>query len=76
MQEPRKTDADGLIDCLGSALRRLGITNILNNASVLGVKPILIGGGTDGAPINVSAQNGMMGKLQQVCPGHGYLHIA
>ena len=28
----------------------------------------MIGGGTDGASVNVSEQNGMMGKLQQVCP--------
>ena len=62
LQEPRKADADGLIDCLGDAL---GITNVRDKASVLGAKPLLIGGGTDG---NVSAQNGMMGKLQQVCP--------
>ena len=67
LQEPRKADADGLIDCLGSALRRLSITNILDKTSVLGAKPILICGGTDGASVNVSAQNGMMGKLQQEC---------
>ena len=28
LQEPRKADAEGLIDCLASALRLLGITNI------------------------------------------------
>ena len=28
LQEPKKADADGLIDCLGRALRLLGITNI------------------------------------------------
>ena len=30
-------------------------------------RPSLIGGGTDGASVNVSEQNGMMGKLQEVC---------
>ena len=54
LHEPKKADADGLIECLGRALRLLGITNILDKASVLNGRPILIGGGTDGASVNVS----------------------
>jgi hypothetical protein len=46
------------------ALRLLGIKNIPNKASVLDRRPSLI---TDGAVVNESEQNGMMGKLQ-VCP--------
>ena len=46
----------------------MGITNIQDKASVLDGMPILIGGGTDGASVNVSEQNGMMGKIQQVRP--------
>ena len=53
VQEPRKADSDGLLECLGRALIPLGVT---------------IGGGTDGASVNVSEQNGMMGKLQRGCP--------
>ena len=68
LQEPKKADADRLIECLGRALRKLGITNIQDKASVLDGMPILIGGGTDGASVNVSEQNGMMGKIQQVRP--------
>ena len=68
LQEPKKADADGLIGCLGRALKLLGITNVRDKASVLDGRPILIGGGTDGASVNVSEQNGMMGKLQQICP--------
>ena len=67
LQEPKKADADGLIECLGRALRKMGITNIQDKASVLD-EPVLIGGGTDGAFVNVCEQNGMMGKIQQVCP--------
>ena len=40
LQEPRKADADRLIDCLGSALQRLSIANIRDKTSVLGAKPI------------------------------------
>ena len=64
---PKKADADGLMHC---PLRTLGIDNILDQASVLGVegKPLLVGGGTDGASVNVSEQNGMKGKLQKELP--------
>ena len=31
-------------------------------------KPILIGGGTDGASVNISGQNGMKGILQRELP--------
>ncbi len=67
---PSKANADGLIDCLGNGLKMLGIDNILDRTSVLGVqnKPILIGGGTDGASVNVAEQNGMKGKLQRELP--------
>ena len=53
LKEPKKADADGLIECLGRALGLLGITNILNKASVLDGRLILIGGGTNGASVNV-----------------------
>ena len=55
--------ADGLIHCLGDALQTVGIDNILDQASVLGVEgePLLVGGGTDHASINVAEQNGMKG---------------
>ncbi len=64
-------DADGLIECLGRGLEKLGITNFLDEKSVLGVesdKPILVGGGTDGASVNIAEQNGMKGKLQRELP--------
>ena len=70
VQEPTKADADGLLSCLGEALKPLGIDNLLDKANILGVegKPILIGGGTDGASVNVAQHNGMRGKMQKQLP--------
>ena len=55
LEVPMRANADGLIECLGNALRILGIDNILDRASFLGVehKPVLIGGGTDGSSVNI-----------------------
>ena len=68
--EPAKADGDGLVQCLGKALQSMGIEDLVDRASVLGVKEhtILVGGGTDGAAVNVSEQKGMKGKLQRVMP--------
>ena len=68
VQEARKADSDGLLECLGWALIQLEVTNVLDKSSVLQGKSILIGVGTDGTSVNVSEQNGMMGKLQRGCP--------
>ena len=75
LEVPAKANSDGLIKCLGNALGILGVENILDEPSVLGVqgKPILIGGGTDGASVNIAEQNGMGGKLQKELP---WLHWA
>ena len=69
MQVPEK--ADGLVRCLGSSLHELGIENALDQASVLGAdgsRPILVGGGTDGASVNIAKQNGMKAKMQREIP--------
>ena len=70
LQVPTRANADGLIQCLGDALQILGIDNILDCDSVLGVQgqPVLVGGGTDGATVNIADQNGMKGKLQKELP--------
>ena len=72
LEVPQKADADGLIACLGNALGAFGVSNILQRESVLGVaaegKPIVVGGGTDGASVNISGQNGMRGKLCKELP--------
>ena len=61
---PNKADSDGLVDCLKEALTRLKIDNVLDRDAVLSGKPVLIGGGTDGASVNVGQHNSMRAKLQ------------
>ena len=65
-----KADAAGLIKCAENALRKLGIHNILDRSAVLGIQnmPVLIGGATDGAYVNIAEHNGMKGKLQKELP--------
>ena len=48
--EPTRSDADGLVQCLDSALKSMGIENILERESVLSSHdlPVLVGCGTDG----------------------------
>lgn len=62
---PKKGDADGLVNCLREALKRLGIEDVLDRDCVLGKQPVLVGGGTDGASVNVSQYNGMKGQMQR-----------
>ena len=73
--EPRKTDADGLVECLGAALKGMGIDNLLERENMVSVNgfPLLVGCGTDGASVNIAEQNGMKGKLQAALP---WLHWA
>ena len=70
--EPRKANADGVIECLSSALHSMGIEDILDMQDVLRAKgkhhPILVGMDTDGASVNVLEQNGMRGKVQKAFP--------
>ena len=70
LSSPEKADADGLIKCLSSALHSLGVTDVLDQGNVIGVgeKPVLVGGGTDGASVNVAQHGGMKGKLQHTLP--------
>ena len=47
-------NAEGLIECLGRALRRLGLEDIRDREGLLGRSgPVLVGGGTDGASVNI-----------------------
>ena len=67
---PKKADADGLIECLSTVLQEIGICSEVSKSNLLEAvgKPILVGGGTDGASVNVGEQNGMKGKLQKEIP--------
>ena len=56
-----------MVSCLNDARRVLGIENVVDKDSVLGVadnnKPIIVGGGTDGGSVNIGEHNGMKTKL-------------
>ncbi|XP_065918333.1 zinc finger protein 862-like [Dysidea avara] len=64
LESPKKANASGLVKCLSQSLAPLGITDILdeNMLSAEG-KPVLVGGGTDGASVNVAEHNGMKGMM-------------
>ena len=66
---PTCSTADGLIDCLSGALERLDI-DVSQKESVLNAecRPVLIGGGTDGASVNVGVHSGMKVKIQGTLP--------
>ena len=72
VQVPSKADSSGLIQCVGNALRGFGLepADILDCKKHLEIKgkPIMIGGGTDGASVNIGDQNGMKGKMQEALP--------
>ena len=70
MSSPEKADADGLLKYLSNALQPLGVTDILDQANVVGIigKPMLVGGGTDGASVNIARHSGMRGKMQSALP--------
>ena len=62
---PTRSTSDGLVECLGEALRRLDI-NVQDKESILNTeaRPVLIDGGTDGASVNVGVHNGMRARMQ------------
>ena len=65
IEAPGRADANGLIKCVGNALKFVGIEDVLDKAKVLGVKekPILAGGWTDGDTVNISEHSGMNGIM-------------
>ena len=70
LHNPQKADASGLIGCISEAMNLLGVEDVLDKDSVLGVstKPVLVGIGTDGATVNIGAHNGMRGQMQRALP--------
>ena len=68
---PKKADSSGLIACLSQCLSPLGIADVLDQENLLRAadqKPVIVGGGTDGASVNVGEQNGMRGLMQRASP--------
>ena len=50
----------------------MGIKNLCHKELVLHVanQPVDVGGGTDGASVNIAQQNGMKGKFQRELSSH------
>jgi len=46
----------------------MGIQDICEPSSVLQVKPILVGGGSDGASVNISQHNSLRAQLLERVP--------
>ena len=66
---PNAITTDGLLQCLEEVLKHMvGIQDICEPSSVLGVKPILVGGGTDGASVNISQHNSIKARLLESIP--------
>jgi len=70
IHSPGKADASGLLSCVNEALKFMGVENVLDKDSVLGVedRPVLVGGGTDGASVNVGDHTGLKAQMQQALP--------
>ncbi|KAL5491664.1 hypothetical protein EMCRGX_G016996, partial [Ephydatia muelleri] len=70
VHSPNRADATGLIGSLKHALQPLGVIDLLDQVSVLNVKdmPVLVGGSSDGASVNISDCNGVRGQLQRALP--------
>ena len=55
LQAPERADTSGLVKCLSKFLAPLGITDILSDQIFCTEgKPVLVGGGTDGASVNIA----------------------
>lgn len=67
IHSPGEVDASGLLSSVDKALKFMGVENVLDRDSVLGVegRPVLIGTGTDGASVS---HTGLKAKMQQALP--------
>ena len=67
---PTSSDTLGLVDCLGKALsEQLGIS-LEDKGSILGTecRPVLIGGASDGASVNIGIHSSLKAHLQSKYP--------
>lgn len=67
---PASGNSEGLVSCLqGAFTERLNV-DICQKDSVLNTEgmPVLIGGGTDGASVNVGIHHGMKAQMQETLP--------
>ena len=58
--------ANGLLSCVSETLEFIGMENVLDEDSILvaGGRPVLVGGGTDGASVNVGDHTGLKAQMQ------------
>lgn len=69
VHNPDRANAAGLFKCVSDALKTVGVEAI-DQDTVLGVcnMPVLVGGGSDGATVNVAESNGLKGTIQRAPP--------
>ncbi len=61
----KSANASGLLTCASHCLSDLGVTNLSEqNLSDVGINPVLVGCGTDGASVNVGGVMGLKGLIQ------------
>ena len=67
---PDKADTDGLMNGLKKPLEKVtGVTDFLEKGAILdATKPTLVGGGTDGASVNVGQHKSIKEKFQKALP--------
>ena len=64
LEASERANASGLVKCLSKSLAPLEITDILSDEIVNTERnPVLVGGGTDGASVNVANHNGMKSMM-------------
>ena len=70
IHSPGKADASGLLSCVSEALKFMSVENVLDKDSILGVEatPVLVGGGTDGASVNIGDHTGLKAQMQRALP--------
>lgn len=67
VETPKRTDADGLLECLSAGLKLVGIDN-MDKDTALTADATLVGVSTDGAAVNIAELNGLKGKVQRKIP--------
>ena len=70
VENPERANSEGLTKCLGNSLRKVGLENLKDTDEVLKMQPVLEGGGTDGASVNI-AESSMNCRLHF----HGFIGL-
>ena len=68
VENPERANSEGFTKCLGNSLRKVGLENLKDTDKVLKMQPVLVGGGTDGASVNIAQHNSIKHELQAALP--------